>query len=128
MSTITWYPIYILGAGVLACLGTLITAILYQYFTFNSCPPGTRPLPSPKGRLPLLGHRHLINPVKPPPISLTQTNLRESFINWSNELGEVYQLQMGNFKFIVLSSDVAVKVYHLNPLSRIRKSWIAIPQ
>jgi len=52
-----------LGGVALAVVVAAITAVLYQYFTFNSCPPGTRPLPSPTGRLPLVGHRHLVNQV-----------------------------------------------------------------
>jgi len=50
-------------------------------------------------------------------------------IKWSRELGDVYQLQMGNFRYVVLSSDVAVKVYtHFSipmPIDG-RKSWIRI--
>lgn len=49
----------IIGVGLVVATA----AILYQYFTFNSCPPGTHPLPSPKGRLPLVGHRNLIKQV-----------------------------------------------------------------
>lgn len=55
--------LYGLGAIALAVVAAAVTAVLYQYFTFNSCPPGTRPLPSPKGRIPIVGHRHLVNQV-----------------------------------------------------------------
>jgi hypothetical protein len=102
---------YVLGGLALAVVGAAISAVLYQYFTFNSCPPGTRPLPSPKGRIPLIGHRHLVNQVcTPTRFSNLQRSLRDSFIGWARELGEIYQLQMGNFRYVILSSDVAVKV------------------
>jgi hypothetical protein len=39
-----------------------------------------------------------------------QRGLRDSLINWTREFGEIYQLQMGNFRYVVVSSDVAVKV------------------
>jgi hypothetical protein len=63
--------LYVLGGLALAVVGATISAVFYQYFTFNSCPPGTRPLPSPKGRIPLIGHRHLVNQVRGPQSSLT---------------------------------------------------------
>jgi len=61
-----WYVLYFIGVGVVTCAVVAVTAVLYQYATFNSCPPGTRPLPSPKGRLPLVGHRYLIDAVQYP--------------------------------------------------------------
>ena len=57
------YAIYVVVSGVVIAGLTVAAAVLYQYFAFNSCPPGTRPLPSPRGRLPIVGHRYLINPV-----------------------------------------------------------------
>jgi hypothetical protein len=59
----TLWAAYILISGLVIAALTVATAILYQYFTFNSCPPGTRLLPSPKGRIPVVGHRYLITPV-----------------------------------------------------------------
>jgi len=54
---------YIFGGAVLNGLLAGLGLILFQYFTFNRCPKGTRPLPSPKGRLPFVGHKHLMDPV-----------------------------------------------------------------
>ena len=58
-----WFPLYVVGITALVGIGSVAAGILYQYFTFNSCPAGTRPLPTPNGRLPLVGHRHLLTPV-----------------------------------------------------------------
>jgi hypothetical protein len=42
-----------------------------------------------------------------------QMNRRKSFVDWSKELGEIYQLQVGVHRYVILSSDIAVKVCHL---------------
>lgn len=57
------YAVYVVVSGVVIAGLTVAAAVLYQYFTFNTCPPGTRPLPSPRGRLPIVGHRYLTHPV-----------------------------------------------------------------
>jgi hypothetical protein len=54
---------FIVGLAVFAASGAVV-AILYQYFMFNVTPAGTRALPSPTGRLPLVGHRYLTQPVR----------------------------------------------------------------
>lgn len=59
-----WYVLYIVGVATVVGIGSVVAGILYQYLTFNSHPAGTRALPSPKGRLPLVGHRHLLTAVQ----------------------------------------------------------------
>ena len=112
MALLSFDTLYVLLGLVVGGIVVASSAVLYQYFTFNSCPPGTRPLPSPKGRLPLVGHRNLIKQVTSLIVGtlILQRGLRDSLINWTRELGEIYQLQMGNFRYVVVSSDVAVKV------------------
>ena len=65
MHELAFYGASVIISALVIALLTATAAVLYQYFTFNSVPPGTRPLPSPKGRLPVVGHRHLIHPVRP---------------------------------------------------------------
>src|SRR5277367_35663 len=69
--------LYVLLGMVVVGVVVASSAVLYQYFTFNSCPPGTRPLPSPKGRLPLIGHRNLIAKVTSRGISNLWTDVSE---------------------------------------------------
>ncbi|KAF4545865.1 Cytochrome p450 protein [Lasiodiplodia theobromae] len=87
----------------------LITLLLFPVVGFllyhllsrrGSIPPkGLRTVPGPGGKVPIIGHAHLLKP----------TGSQRQFIDWANQYGEVFSLQLGWENWIFLNSPSAVK-------------------
>ncbi|KAH7050031.1 putative O-methylsterigmatocystin oxidoreductase [Macrophomina phaseolina] len=62
-------------------------------------PKGLRAVPGPGGKLPIIGHAHLLKP----------EGSQRQFMRWAQEYGEVFSLQLGWDNWIFLNSPAAVK-------------------
>lgn len=87
----------------------LITLLLFPVVSFllyhllsrrRSIPPkGLRAVPGPGGKVPIIGHAHLLKP----------TGSQRQFIDWAKQYGELFSLQLGWENWIFLNSPSAVK-------------------
>lgn len=62
-------------------------------------PKGLRAVPGPGGKLPIIGHAHLLKP----------EGSQRQFIEWANQYGELFSFQLGWENWIFLNSPAAVK-------------------
>ncbi|KIW46589.1 uncharacterized protein PV06_02254 [Exophiala oligosperma] len=82
-----------------------VVAVLYHVFAGerSRIPKGLRPPPSPPGARLFSGHSHIYNG------QVTSNPSESQLVKWAEELGEIYQIQMGTQRWVVLSSPEAVK-------------------
>ncbi|EOD46637.1 putative cytochrome p450 protein [Neofusicoccum parvum UCRNP2] len=62
-------------------------------------PKGLRTVPGPGGKLPIIGHAHLLKP----------TGSQRQFIEWAHQYGELFSFQLGWENWIFVNSPAAVK-------------------
>ncbi|KAL1642590.1 hypothetical protein SLS58_005359 [Diplodia intermedia] len=88
-------------AFVTLLLVPIVTIVLYQlvFRRAPSPPKGLRAVPGPGGKVPLIGHAHLLKP----------TGSQRQFIEWANQYGELFSLQLGWENWVFLNSPAAVK-------------------
>lgn len=97
-------PVYLYAAASVLFLGAI--AAIYHVFALGGprIPKGLRAVPSPPGARLFTGHSHIYN-------GQAINNPSESqLVKWAREFGEIYQIQMGTQRWVVLSSPEAIKV------------------
>jgi hypothetical protein len=95
--------VYLYATATVLLFGAI--ALIYQYLQFGGpkVPKGLRLPPSPSGERMFSGHTHLYNG------QATNNPSQSMLVKWARELGEVYQIKMGNQRWVVISSPEAVK-------------------
>ena len=101
--------LYLYAAISVLLLG--IFAVGYHVFALAGprVPKGLRAVPSPPGARLLSGHSHIYTG------RVTNNPSRSQLVKWAEELGEIYQIQMGTQRWFVLSSPEAIKVSFSSP-------------
>jgi len=96
--------VYLYAASSVLLLGAL--AFLYHVFDLGGpkIPKGLRAPPSPPGARLFSGHAHIYSG------QVTSNPSESQLVKWADELGEIYQIQMGTQRWVVLSSPEAIKV------------------
>lgn len=81
-------------------------AAIYHVFALAApkIPKGLRAPPSPPGARLFSGHSHIYTG------QVTNNPSDSQLVRWADQLGEIYQIQMGTQRWVVLSSPEAIKV------------------
>jgi hypothetical protein len=97
-------PLYTYAASTVVLLGAV--AAIYHILNLGGprIPKGLRAPPSPPGARLFSGHMHIYSG------QATNNPSEGQLVKWAREYGEIYQIQMGNQRWVILSSPEAVKV------------------
>ncbi|KAI1611927.1 cytochrome P450 [Exophiala viscosa] len=95
--------VYLYAASSVLLLGAF--AFLYHVFDLGGpkIPKGLRAAPSPPGARLFTGHTHIYAG------QVTSNPSESQLVRWAEELGEIYQIQLGTQRWVVLSSPEAIK-------------------
>lgn len=97
-------PSYYYAASFVLLLGAVAAVYHVLAHGGSKIPKGLRAPPSPPGARLFSGHAHIYN-------GQVSNNPSESqLVKWADELGEIYQIQLGTQRWVVLSSPEAIKV------------------
>ncbi|KAK4937424.1 hypothetical protein LTR10_021961 [Elasticomyces elasticus] len=96
-------PVYLYAASSVLLLGAC--AFVYHVFALSEpkIPKGLRAAPSPPGARLFSGHSHIYSG------QVTNNPSESQLVKWAEELGEIYQIQMGTQRWVILSSPEAIK-------------------
>ncbi|KIX94575.1 uncharacterized protein Z520_09621 [Fonsecaea multimorphosa CBS 102226] len=96
-------PVYWHAATFVLLLGAV--AAIYHALGLGGprIPKGLRAPPSPPGARLFSGHSHIYTG------QVTNNPSESQLVKWAQELGEIYQIQMGTQRWVVLSSPEAIK-------------------
>lgn len=89
-----------------AVSGLPVVSVIWSKFV--APPKGLRRPPSPKGARFFTGHTHLWSG------SASSNPSQTKLVQWAQELGEIYEIQLGSERWVILNSPEAVKVRDAN--------------